>query len=365
MSPCEAENCGELGDQRGSERGVPCPEASKKKFKARKKPVSEKQRLANIRNSTLSRGPVTSRGKNICKYANLQHGLRAATVLPGEEQTYTERFAKWSEEWGADDDSQRFMVHRAVMSSLRLDRGDVADVAMIGEHRDAVVNEADLRAGDDLDRLIAQLADSPAATIRRLRMTPTGCAWIREQLLMLKIRLRSHRSLLDSQRRRLCNLLGRRIEDFLCDDLTLVPWVVAMVGCLFGDEELDIPSLAGVFGGQPEGMTAPEFTTRLKELGPMIRDGKKANLTLRRLLTEELAKLRDHRELVKALAAQTLQREVNSTRVVLTPAGKQLEGYIRSERQSFDSSLPKTCRHAGPAAAAAPRPHPEAGPGPG
>ena len=102
-------------------------QASKKTFKVRKKPVSEKQRIANINNSRLSRGPVTSRGKNICKYANLQHGLRAATVLPGEQQTYAERFAKWSEEQGAEDDSQKFLVHRAVMSSLRLDRGDVAD----------------------------------------------------------------------------------------------------------------------------------------------------------------------------------------------------------------------------------------------
>ena len=113
-----------------------------------------------------------------------------------------------------DDDSQKFMVHRAVMSSLRLDRGDVADVAMIGKHMAAVVNEAGRRDGDELDRL-AQLVDSPAATIRRLRKTPTGCRWIREQFLMLKTRLEDHRSLLDSQRRRLCHLLGRRIEDFL------------------------------------------------------------------------------------------------------------------------------------------------------
>ena len=340
-------------------------EASKKKFKVRKKPVSEKQRLANIRNSSLSRGPVTARGKNICKYANLQHGLRAATVLPGEEQTYAERLAKWSEELGADGDSQGFMVHRAVMSSLRLDRGDVADAAMIGEHMDAVVNEAELRAGDELDRLVAQLADAPAAIIRRLRMTPTGCAWMRKQFLMLKIRLRRHRSLLDSQRRLLCNLLGRRIEDFLCDELTLVPYVVAMVGCLFGDEDLDIPSLAGVFGGQPKGMTAPEFITRLKELGPLIREGKTANRTLRGLLTGELRKLRDHRELVKALAAQTLQREVNSTRVVLTPAGKQLEGYNRSERQSFDSSLRRLAAMQDPRRPRPPGRSPKPGPGPG
>jgi hypothetical protein len=313
-------------------------EASKKTFKVRKKQISEKQRLANIRNSRLSRGPVTIAGKNKCKYANLQHGLRAATVLPGEEETYARRIAKWSEEWGVEGDSQGFMVHRAVMSSLRLDRSDVADAAMIDEHKDAVVNEADLRAEDHLDRLIEQLAESPAATIRRLRMTPIGCAWLREQFLMLKMRLRSHQSLLDSQRRRLCNLLGRRLEDYLCDDLTLVPYVVAMLGCLFGGEDVDIPSLAGVFGGQPEGMTATEFTTRLRELGPLIRDGRKANRTLRRLLTGELRKLRDHRELVNAHAAQTLEREVNRTRVALTPAGKQLEGYSRSERQSLDSS---------------------------
>ena len=236
---------------------------------------------------------------------------------------------------------------------------------MVGEHMDAVIHEADLRAGDELDRLVGQLADTPAAIIRRLRMTPTGCTWIRQQLLMLKIRLRKHRSLLDSQRRLLCNLLGRRIEDFLCDELTLVPFVVAMVACLFGDEDLDIPSLAGVFGGQPKGMTAAEFTTRLKELGPMIRDGKKANLTLRRLLTKELAKLRDHRELVKAHAAQTLQREVNSTRVVLTPAGKQLEGYIRSERQSFDSSLRRLAAMQDPRRPRPPGRSPQPGPDPG
>jgi hypothetical protein len=341
-------------------------EASKKKFKVRKKQISEKQRLANIRNSTLSRGPVTTRGKNVCKYANLQHGLRAATVLPGEEDTYARRFAKWSEEWGVEGDSQGFMVHRAVMSSLRLDRSDVADAAMIDEHKDAVVNEADLRAGDDLDRLIGQLADSPAATIRRLRMTPIGCAWLREQFLLFKIRLRSHRSLLDSQRCRLCNLLGRRLEDYLCDDLTLVPYVVAMLGCLFGDEDLDIPSLAGVFGGQPEGMTATEFITRLRELGPMVpRDAKKANRMLRGLLTKELRKLRGQRALVEAHAAQTLEREVNRTRVALTPDGKQLEGYIRSERQSLDSSHRRVLAMQNPRQPRPPGRTPKPGPGPG
>ncbi len=75
-----------------------------------------------------------------------------------------------------EGDSQGFVAHRAVMSSLRLDRADVADAAMIGEHRDAVVNEVELRAGDELDGLIAQLADSPAATIRRMRQRPGGCA---------------------------------------------------------------------------------------------------------------------------------------------------------------------------------------------
>jgi hypothetical protein len=115
---------------------------------------------------------------------------------------------------------------------------------------------------------------------------------------------------------------SRRNEDYLCDDLALVPFVVATVGCRLGGEELDFPSPAGVCGGQPEGMSAPEFTTRLIELGLLIRDAKTANRTLRRLLTKELRKLRDHRELVNALAPQTLQREVDSTRVVLTPGGK-------------------------------------------
>jgi hypothetical protein len=337
----------------------------KKNTTVRKKTASEAQRRANVMNSRKSTGPITSRGKNICKYANLQHGLRAETVLPGEEQTYAQRFAKWSEEQGADDDSQRFLVHRAVMSSLRLDRGDVADVAMVGEHRDAVIQEADLRAGDALDRLVAQLADSPAATIRRLRNSPSGCAWIHEQLLMLKTRLENHQSLLDSQRRRLCNLLGRRIEDFLCDDPTIVPWVIEMVGCLFGGEEVDLPSLAGVFGGQPQGMTAAEFTTRLRELGPAITDGKEANLKLRDRLTGELARLKTHLELVEALAAQRLEREVNSTQVVLTPAGKQLDGYITSQRQSFDSSFRRLAALQDPRRPRPPGRTPKPGPGPG
>jgi hypothetical protein len=56
---------------------------TRKKRKGSKKPVSDKQRIANVANSRLSTGPRTSTGKNICKYANLQHGLRAETVLPG------------------------------------------------------------------------------------------------------------------------------------------------------------------------------------------------------------------------------------------------------------------------------------------
>ena len=56
-------------------------------------------------------------------------------------------------------------------------------------------------------------------------------------------------------------------------------------------------------------------------------------------MAAELDKLDEHLELVKALSERNRARDANSTRIALNPAGKQLEGYVTTQRQSFDAAL--------------------------
>ena len=53
------------------------------------------------------------------------------------------RVATWSDDWGADADSQQYLVHRAVMASLKLDRGDCVEGAVTSKLADAVVEGAE------------------------------------------------------------------------------------------------------------------------------------------------------------------------------------------------------------------------------
>jgi hypothetical protein len=326
-----------------------------------KKPISEKQRLANIANSRLSTGPRTDAGKDICKYNGLRHGLRAETLLPGEREVYEFRMATWSDDWGVHAESQQYLVHRAVMASLKQDRGDCVEGAVTSKLADSVVEGADARAAGELDRLIALLASEPGAAVRQLRKLPRGCLWIREQLLIFKMRLEKHCGLLYSQRLLSIRLLGKTMHDVYRDDPVVIRWVVAHLGSMHGDKPELAPEVIFRSLGTPvPPMSQVELDIRARELIEMIPGQQQSNILLRGYVAEELARLDEQIELVNALAERDLARDVDHAMIALNPEGKQLLGYVTAQRQSYDAARRQLVSMQNPR-----QPRPGRGPSPG
>jgi|SRR5689334_9576177 len=117
----------------------------------------------NRRNAARSTGPRSDRGKIRVRMNALKHGLRAKTLLPGEdEQAYHTRLDAWTECLQPRDDVEQFMVARAVHASWNLQRVDRARAARREAARYA-----------DADRLAA-MAERVAAIGRRLIWDPNG-----------------------------------------------------------------------------------------------------------------------------------------------------------------------------------------------
>ena len=204
------------------------------------------------------------------------------------------RMAKWMNDWDAQTDLERRLVARAVRSSWLLERAEAIDEARVLKNMRAAATKAEDRAAAEVAELTAQLAASPAATIRRLRSTPAGCFWIREQLTGLSDYLDRSLQFLDSQRELACFLVGRRIQDVLRDDTRVTPWVIAMLGAAYGDGRAVPAAIAADLGGKPAGMDDEEFSTRIEELIADLPGQADARALLNEYLAEALGELDAH-----------------------------------------------------------------------
>src|SRR5580693_743431 len=88
-----------------------------------KRPLSEAELAARRANAQKSTGPTTEQGKSICRWNALRHGHRAELpVLPGEcPEAYARRLDQWMDDLGAENETQRFFVERAVKASWKME----------------------------------------------------------------------------------------------------------------------------------------------------------------------------------------------------------------------------------------------------
>ena len=307
-----------------------------------KKPTSEKQRRANISNAQKSTGPRTDAGKNISKWNGLIHGMRAEhTVLPGEGgDEYAELLAAHVEEFSPQTPVQQLLVKRAAIAYQKLERGDRVEEALAAKLRDSAAVEGIEGDGIDLDKLTEQLASDPAETMRQLRKTPTGCRWIREQWLFFQTRLETQPGLMPSQRQLSIFLLGKRMEDVYLDDSEVSRWVVAHMGTLLGDRKgLEPADMLRNTGRPSSPMVVAELDARAKELIRSLPDARRSLVLLRGYVAEELARIDEHLALITEFSERQRALSVAASEIPLTPAGKQLTGYVANQRQSYDAAL--------------------------
>jgi hypothetical protein len=155
------------------------------------KTVSERKINANRINASKSTGPKTAEGKEQSRRNALKHGLTATVIeIPDENPLlFAARLDAWDDDLNPDAAPvARFLVKRAVATSIRLDRMDVVYNAKIAE----LVRSADLTRLSERSADVEKYSrlffsnDSDIAH-RHLRMTVEGC----NHMLALWITLRS------------------------------------------------------------------------------------------------------------------------------------------------------------------------------
>jgi hypothetical protein len=141
---------------------------------------SPEQLAANRKNSKKSTGPSTPAGKSISRRNGLKHGLTGAGVVIADEdvEAVAERFEAFEADLKPANDVARFMVGRAALLSVRLDRSAREEAARItADMLGAEGVEEDARA-IEFERLTERFADHPAESARKLRRSEEGIDWL-------------------------------------------------------------------------------------------------------------------------------------------------------------------------------------------
>ncbi len=200
------------------------------------------QIAANQRNSQLSRGPVTERGKQASSQNARKHGLRAVReeVLRGEALRYEERKGKWMSELEPRTDREEYLAHQQVLTSLMVDRVHAAYIAKVRTD----IEEADEREGDIIEELGERLyfnraglaathgclphgrnkqltsssgksvdPDSPRKLVKEIAKSARGCRWLLREWMKLKERLEGTKCWQTVDRFRAIRLLGKQPVD--------------------------------------------------------------------------------------------------------------------------------------------------------
>ena len=179
--------------------------------------VSEARLAANRANAQKSTGPKTLEGKERSRANSLQHGMTGAgIVLPAEDAAEVERrFAALRSQLAPTGEYQEALVKRVALHSVRMDRCAVNEAAAIGVKIRHAEEDFDEAREDEVDRLMAGLADEPASGVRKLRRMPEGvdrmiAAWLG---LRADVACKAENRWAASHRLLAENLTGRRVGD--------------------------------------------------------------------------------------------------------------------------------------------------------
>ena len=267
--------------------------------------------------------------------------MRAEGVIPGEsDEDFAELLAAHSQEYNPQTPLQQLLVTRAAKAFQKLERGDRVEEALAAQLRNEAAIECEERTAGELAALIDQLPADPAGSMRRLRKSLPGCLWIREQLLIFKTRLETEPGLLASQRELSLFLVGKRLTDVFRDDPVATRWMLAHLGTLFGHmKEVDPAVILGNTGIPSFLMGTDELHARASALARSLPGLRQSLELLRGYVAEELARLEEHIEFITEVSQRDRELDIAAAEIPLTPEGKQLTGYVNTQRQAYDSLL--------------------------
>ncbi len=200
----------------------------------------EAQIQANQRNSRLSCGPVTARGKRNSSQNARKHGLRAARerVLLEEGYRYEERKRKWMSDLDPRMDREEYFAHQQVLTSMMVDGVHAAYI----EQATTEIEEADQREDDRVHQLGKRLyfnragsaakygvktlfgrlkahtsvsaksvdPDEPTTLVNQIATSARGCRWLIQEWTRLKERLEGSKFWQSIDRFQAIRLLGRQ-----------------------------------------------------------------------------------------------------------------------------------------------------------
>jgi hypothetical protein len=305
-----------------------------------KKPISEKQLIANRMNALLSTGPVSPEGKARASMNGLVHGMRSAkTVLPGESQDdYDARLQKWTVDLKAEGDVQRYTAARAVDASWKTERGEAVHAARAARRIYQVVEQANRRDKRRAQRLLKQLPHQPSL-LDQLLATPAGVRLVRGEFVILAGRLVDGMPLLRTQRHRCLCLVGKNVESFYHDDWVATCWLRALIGATYGDQATPDQIITCLDGRRPEWMYQSEFDIRINEFKESLPSQAQATRLLEQYLVAEIDRLDALLVDVEAIAERNLALDVEAARLDSSIDEVRLSNQIQATDRSYHSAL--------------------------
>jgi len=144
--------------------------------------TSESRIQANRANSRKSTGPKTAEGKARSRRNALTHGMAGTGVVLADEDRgqLAARSDRWAEELGAGGDLEHYLVDRAALASVRLDRCARAEAATLADRaRTAAAAWSQACEGVAGVAYWARIFEQdPATAVPRLAETAGGCRWL-------------------------------------------------------------------------------------------------------------------------------------------------------------------------------------------
>jgi hypothetical protein len=147
--------------------------------------VSEARLAANRRNSKLSKGPKTPRGKEISRANALKHGLCASVIVVEDVFLVQDRAAEFFNTLKPQNEFHCWLVNEVALDSIKIDRCERIERRV----RDKASLRAEFCWEDDRKLEAIALAErlpyEPEKVVEQLRGTPQGCEWLMARWAML------------------------------------------------------------------------------------------------------------------------------------------------------------------------------------
>jgi hypothetical protein len=148
--------------------------------KPKTNPLSQARLDANRRNAQKSTGPRTPEGKAITRQNALKHGLSGTGVVvhPDDKERLKVRLEDWTRDLDPQDAVEAWMVGRAALASVRVDRCATQEQAKLDDRLETATDawhDGQQRAAAECAR---RLETKPKSTLEVLMNRAAGCEWL-------------------------------------------------------------------------------------------------------------------------------------------------------------------------------------------